>query len=113
LCAGVSSALTTVAKLGASPARSRTVSTMSRGALVATARGMRRASARVSATALGSYIGHDALRADIDNLKAALDQTERPVEAFMNAASPGISRDYLPTATTAARRPTSAPWPTR
>jgi 5-methyltetrahydropteroyltriglutamate--homocysteine methyltransferase len=42
-----------------------------------------------------SYVGHDALHADIDNLRAALDQVSGPVEAFMNAASPGIVHDYL------------------
>jgi 5-methyltetrahydropteroyltriglutamate--homocysteine methyltransferase len=42
-----------------------------------------------------AYVGHDALQADIANLQAALDATPGPVEAFMNAASPGIIHDYL------------------
>jgi 5-methyltetrahydropteroyltriglutamate--homocysteine methyltransferase len=41
-----------------------------------------------------SYTGHDALAADLDNLTTALEATPA-TEAFMNAASPGIIRDYL------------------
>lgn len=41
-----------------------------------------------------TYVGQAALDADIDNLKAALGETD-VTEAFMNSASPGIIRDYL------------------
>jgi 5-methyltetrahydropteroyltriglutamate--homocysteine methyltransferase len=40
------------------------------------------------------YVGHEALQADIANLKAALAAAEVH-EGFMNAASPGIVADYL------------------
>lgn len=41
-----------------------------------------------------SYVGQDALGADIANLQAALEEHDA-AEAFMNSASPGIIRDYL------------------
>ena len=40
------------------------------------------------------YVGHEAVQADIANLRAALDGVGVE-EAFMNAASPGIVADYL------------------
>jgi 5-methyltetrahydropteroyltriglutamate--homocysteine methyltransferase len=42
-----------------------------------------------------SYIGHAQLRADLDNLKAALSDAPG-VEAFMTAASPGVISQFQP-----------------
>jgi 5-methyltetrahydropteroyltriglutamate--homocysteine methyltransferase len=41
-----------------------------------------------------TYVGQDALRADLDNLEAATDACGA-AEAFMNSASPGIIGDFL------------------
>jgi 5-methyltetrahydropteroyltriglutamate--homocysteine methyltransferase len=45
-----------------------------------------------------SYQGQDALRADVDNLQAAVRALDgdRPAEVFVSAASPGIIATYLP-----------------
>lgn len=42
-----------------------------------------------------SYIGHDALRADIENLKAAVAGVD-PAGVFMSAASPGVISVFSP-----------------
>jgi 5-methyltetrahydropteroyltriglutamate--homocysteine methyltransferase len=42
-----------------------------------------------------TYTGHDLLRSDIDNFRAALG-TQSGVEPFINAASPGVISIYLP-----------------
>jgi 5-methyltetrahydropteroyltriglutamate--homocysteine methyltransferase len=43
-----------------------------------------------------AYVGHAAVRRDIDNLKAALGNTPA-TDAFMSAASPGVITQHFPT----------------
>src|SRR5918911_1932632 len=42
------------------------------------------------------YVGHEQLRTDIDNLRAALADAPPGTEAFMTAASPGVISQFQP-----------------